>query len=148
MAMIRNETNPSGGKFSAIRVSSRTVDAHFWKKYKEYLIILWENMPAFSTASFQWLAKSLPGGKVLAQTRVPWIVNPAVWVPSGHATSIRLNFHHPTGDSLCSPRKVPWIVIGNKASFPSRNTVNPYLAGDSQLNPPQERYLPSHVAKQ
>ena len=33
--MIRNETNPSGGKFSARRVSSRTVDAHFWKKYKE-----------------------------------------------------------------------------------------------------------------
>lgn len=105
-------------------------------------------MPAFSTASFQWLAKSLPGGKVLAQTRVPWIVNPAVWVPSGHATSIRLNFHHPTGDSLWSPHKVPWIVIGNKAYFPSRKTINPYLAGDSQLNPPQERYLPSHVAKQ
>ena len=35
MAMIRNETNPSGGKVLARRVSSHSVDVHFSKKYKE-----------------------------------------------------------------------------------------------------------------
>ena len=38
--MIRNETNPSGGKVLARKVSSHSVDAHFWKKYKENLVNL------------------------------------------------------------------------------------------------------------
>ena len=35
MAIIRNKTNPSGGKVLARRESSSTLDAHVWKKYKE-----------------------------------------------------------------------------------------------------------------
>ena len=35
MAMIRNKTNPSGGKVLARSLFSHPVDAHFWKKYRE-----------------------------------------------------------------------------------------------------------------
>ena len=54
-----------GGKDLARRVSSSPMDAHFWKKYKEFIHLISFNFMgkhAFCMASFQCLAESLLQG--------------------------------------------------------------------------------------
>ena len=56
-----------GGKVLARRVSSSPVNAHFWKKYKEFIQLISYNFMgkhAFWTASFHCLAESLLQGNV------------------------------------------------------------------------------------
>ena len=60
-----------GGKVLARRVSSSPMNAHFWKKYKEFIQLISYNFMgkhAFWTASFQCLAESLLQGNVWQPT--------------------------------------------------------------------------------